>query len=87
MRELLHFAERVALGLVEEEEAGEGTVAAPAEGTLPERVDRFEAEQIRAVLREHRGNAAAAMASLGLPKKTFYDKLKRHGIQRAHFEG
>ena len=87
VRELLHFAERVALGLVEGEEAGEGTVAAPAEGTLPERVDRFEAEQIRAVLREHRGNAAAAMASLGLPKKTFYDKLKRHCIQRADFDG
>ncbi len=84
VRELLHFADRVALGLVEEADRG-GGAGEPEEGTLPERVDRFEAGQIRAALRAHQGNAAAAMAALGLPKKTFYDKLKRHGIQRAEF--
>ena len=50
-------------------------------------MDRFEAGQIRAALAAHGGNATAAMAALGLPKKTFYDKLKRHGIQRAAFDG
>ena len=28
----------------------------------------------------------ATIEALGLPRKTFYDKLKRHGIQRADFE-
>jgi two-component system C4-dicarboxylate transport response regulator DctD len=84
VRELVHFADRVALGLAEDEPSPAG--AAQGEGrSLPERVDLFEAEQIRAALRDCQGNATAAMSVLGLPKKTFYDKLKRHGIQRSDF--
>jgi len=84
VRELVHFADRVALGLAEEEPSLAGAVQGEGR-SLPERVDLFEAEQIRAALRECQGNATAAMSVLGLPKKTFYDKLKRHGIQRSDF--
>ncbi|MFD2442281.1 hypothetical protein ACFSS8_23310 [Paracoccus kondratievae] len=31
------------------------------------------------------GNATQAMARLRLPRKTFYDKLTRHGIRPADF--
>jgi two-component system, NtrC family, C4-dicarboxylate transport response regulator DctD len=87
VRELLHFADRTALGLAPEPVAAPGPVlAAAAGGTLPERVDAFEAELIRAALRAHQGDVRATLEALGVPRKTFYDKLKRHGIQRAEFE-
>ena len=49
-------------------------------------MDRYEAELIRAALGAHRGDVQATIEALGVPRKTFYDKLKRHGIQRADFE-
>ena len=86
VRELLHFADRVALGLEPEEEAAPPAVAAPADGSLPERVDRFEAELIRDALTAHGGDVRATIETLGVPRKTFYDKLKRHGIRRGDYE-
>ena len=29
---------------------------------------------------------AATLEALGIPRKTFYDKLQRHGINRADYE-
>ncbi len=86
VRELLHFADRVALGLEPEEEAAPPAVAAPADGSLPERVDRFEAGLIRDALTAHGGDVRATIETLGVPRKTFYDKLKRHGIRRGDYE-
>jgi two-component system C4-dicarboxylate transport response regulator DctD len=86
VRELLHFADRVALGLPAETDTAPAEVPVPGDGTLPERVDRYESELIRAALRTHRGDARATIEALGVPRKTFYDKLKRHGIRRADFE-
>ncbi|MER2509977.1 sigma-54 dependent transcriptional regulator [Amaricoccus sp.] len=96
VRELSHYADRVALGL--EPEPGAGTiVAAPVpiaapDGDTPldpaplaEQVDGFEAEVIRRTLRAHHGDVRLSTAALGLPRKTFYDKLKRHGIVRSDF--
>jgi two-component system C4-dicarboxylate transport response regulator DctD len=84
VRELLHFADRVALGLAPDAEPA--AAAAPVEGTLPERVDRYEAELIRSALQAHGGDVRATLEALGVPRKTFYDKLKRHGIRRGDFE-
>jgi two-component system C4-dicarboxylate transport response regulator DctD len=84
VRELLHFADRVALGL--EPGNGGSRPAAPAEGTLPQRVDQYEAELIRDALLAHSGDARATIEALGVPRKTFYDKLRRHGIRRGDFE-
>lgn len=85
VRELVHYAERFVLGL--EEEPAEGTEEAEASTlALPERVDRFEAEAIREALRRHAGDVRATLAELGIPRKTFYDKLQRHGIERRSFE-
>ncbi|WP_265501603.1 sigma-54-dependent transcriptional regulator [Paracoccus beibuensis] len=52
---------------------------------LPDLVAACEAGLIRDALREARGNATEAMTLLGLPRKTFYDKLSRHGIRPADF--
>ncbi|QRG08375.1 sigma-54-dependent Fis family transcriptional regulator [Xanthobacter dioxanivorans] len=84
VRELVHYAERVALGLVEPLPAL-AQDASLGEGTLPERVDRFEAAEIRAALEANQGDVQAAVAALGIPRKTFYDKLRRHGIDQAAY--
>jgi two-component system C4-dicarboxylate transport response regulator DctD len=70
----------VALGLSSAvaTEPGDG-VASPADG-LAERVERYEAMAIRETLAACDGDARTAMALLRTPRKTFYDKLRRHGI-------
>lgn len=77
VRELVHFSERVALGIEDMEDA-EPT---PTDGTgLSERVDAYEARLLGEALRRHKGAAAPAIAELKIPRKTFYDKLQRHGL-------
>jgi two-component system C4-dicarboxylate transport response regulator DctD len=53
--------------------------------TLPQRVEQFESEVIRATLAAARGDVKQTLARLGIPRKTFYDKLHRHGIERSDF--
>ncbi|KGM32155.1 sigma-54-dependent transcriptional regulator [Inquilinus limosus] len=77
VRELAHFADRAALGLAGMD-APAPTPAAAA--SLPERVERYEASLLREALAAHKGDVRAVIEALGLPRKTFYDKLTRHGI-------
>ena len=88
VRELPHFADRVALGLAPEDTPPRhaARVLDADGGTLPERVDRYEAELIRDALQRQRRRRAATIEALGVPRKTFYDKLKRHGIRRGDFD-
>jgi len=86
VRELAHFAERFVLGL---EDAGrvEGPAAAESDTAmpLPERLERYEAEIIRETLGRNDGDVRRTIEALGIPRKTFYDKLQRHGIVRSDF--
>ena len=82
VRELIHFAERVALGL---EDLGEVPLQTAPHLTLPERVDAFEADTIRLTLEANGGDVKSTIEALGIPRKTFYDKLQRHGITRRDF--
>ncbi len=52
---------------------------------LPGRVERFESEVIRATLALTQGDVGRTLAKLKIPRKTFYDKLQRHGIARSDF--
>ncbi|KKW67611.1 hypothetical protein AAV94_09635 [Lampropedia cohaerens] len=81
VRELAHFAEREVLGV------SNGAIAQEPAGdlSLPARVEQFEARQIRDALARHKGDVKATLQELGIPRKTFYDKLQRHGIQRSDF--
>ena len=74
VRELAHFADRCVLG-VQQMPAGQ-EAAGPAQdaASLPERVERYEAELIRQALAAHGGDIKGTLASLGLPRKTLYDK-------------
>ncbi|MBE7209966.1 MAG: sigma-54-dependent Fis family transcriptional regulator [Gluconacetobacter diazotrophicus] len=93
VRELRHFAERATLGLSELPDAapgappgdpsGNGSMDAP--GNLPALVDRFEADRIRQALQRCDGDVRATLGLLGIPRKTFYDKLARHNIDRGAY--
>ena len=88
VRELVHFADRVALGLGPTDATTNAAApAAEREVTvpLPEKVGRYEADVIREALREHGGDVRRAIDALGVPRKTFYDKLKRYGISASEF--
>ncbi|MFV0622598.1 sigma-54-dependent transcriptional regulator [Sphingomonas sp. ac-8] len=80
VRELAHFADRCLMGL-----DGSSDTEPSADGTLPERVAAFERRVICDVLTETRGEVARAIEQLGLPRKTFYYKVQRHGIDLARF--
>lgn len=86
VRELGHFAERVVLGL----EGGQAAASTPlprddVTATLGERMDRQEADIIRETLEKHQGDVAETIAALGIARKTFYDKLQRHNINRSDY--
>lgn len=49
--------------------------------TLAQRMDSFERLNLIEALKKHNGQATAAAGELGMPRKTFYDRLKRHSIQ------
>ncbi|MGB3878065.1 MAG: sigma-54 dependent transcriptional regulator [Shinella zoogloeoides] len=85
VRELSHFAERAVLGMVSPAATAAASSQATGAGSLPEQLDRLEAEIIRDALSAHGGNVQQTLVALGIPRKTFYDKLQRHGIVRREF--
>jgi two-component system C4-dicarboxylate transport response regulator DctD len=80
VRELRNAAERVALGL------GIGdTPDAPAGTTLSERMAAHEKALIAAALAAHSGSLKATYQALGLSRKALYEKMQRHGLDRATY--
>lgn len=76
-RALQNVAMRFALGFPDlRDDAGD----APQPG-LADRVRQYERTLIVEALRQHRGNASETARALDLPRKTFYDKLARHGLK------
>ncbi len=78
-RALMNAAMRFAMGLGEAAEAGEPGLA--------EQMATVERSILIAALQRCDGNATEAATSLKLPRKTFYDKLARHGIRAESFRG
>jgi two-component system, NtrC family, C4-dicarboxylate transport response regulator DctD len=89
VRELRNVAERFVLGLGRR--IGEPGALLTAEGARPrsltEQVDAIEALLIQASLREHRGSVQATSEALGLPRRTLYEKMRKHGLDRVVFRG
>ena len=75
--ELAHFAQRFVLGL---ESDAAITAGSDIGMTLAERLAAIEAALLREALAAEQGRMGAVAARLGLPRKTLYDKLARHGI-------
>ncbi|MDB5455348.1 MAG: sigma-54-dependent Fis family transcriptional regulator [Caulobacter sp.] len=77
VRELAHFAQRVALGMDDPGPAPSPDEPAPS---LPRRVAAYEVHLIEEALAGCHGDVRSALEILGIPRKTFYDKLERHGV-------
>ncbi|WP_064119046.1 sigma-54-dependent transcriptional regulator [Pseudomonas fluorescens] len=79
VRELANVAERQVLGLDE-----------PPSGidpgqSLAAQQEAFEAQCLRAALTRHKGDVKAVLEELQLPRRTFNEKLQRHGLSREMF--
>lgn len=84
VRELKNTAERYAQGLglqIGDEVIGD---AGPDPG-LTAQVEAFERRVIVAALKSAGGKVALAAEALRLPRKTLYDKLARHGLERREY--
>lgn len=78
-RALMSVAMRFALGLQEREEtAGSGP-------GLAEQMAQVERSLLQEALRKAEGRASLAAKTLKLPRKTFYDKLSKHGLRAEDF--
>lgn len=87
VRELRNLAERyVLLGVLAFEDSGV-TMPAAAAGhqTLGDMVDAFERSAIISALNANRGSIKDTMAQLRVARKTLYDKMKKHGLDKAEF--
>jgi two-component system C4-dicarboxylate transport response regulator DctD len=73
-RSVMSAAMRFVLGMPED-------VAEAADLGLTEQMARVERSLLIAALGRQNGNASEAARALKLPRKTFYDKLARHGIR------
>ena len=85
VRELRNLADRLVLGIgednVNEAATVDGTGAAADAASLPARVNAFERRLIEDALRQNQGIVTKTAEALHLPKKTLYDKLRRHRIE------
>lgn len=77
VRELRNAAERHVLGLDRDEDE-----AAPPPSRLADRVAAFERDAIAAALAAHGGRLRGVYESLGLSRKTLYEKMQKHGLDR-----
>lgn len=87
VRELRNLAERyVLLGTLAFEESGV-TMPVPdaSNQTLAEMVDAFERSALISALNANRGSLKDTMIQLGVARKTLYDKMKKHGLDKADF--
>ncbi len=82
VRELMRFAENFVLGLIDGDPHG---AAAEAPGDLKSRIDRFEAQLIEEALAAAGGDVTRTCAALNLPRKTFYYRVQRLGIDVTKF--
>lgn len=84
VRELAHFAQRFVLGLGSDAAPSAGVIVPPG-ATLADRMAAIEAGLLRDALGEANGRISEVVRQLGLPRKTLYDKLARHGIDPGRY--
>ena len=89
VRELRNAAERyVLLGDTcgyDIEQVVNGDTDRPAM-TLPEQLECFERSLIEQHLKANNGSIKATMGTLGLPRKTLYDKMKKYRLERDNYK-
>ncbi|KQM22549.1 Fis family transcriptional regulator [Sphingomonas sp. Leaf24] len=78
VRALRNFAVQTVLALARDDQDG-GSLS------LTERLARLEAAMIAEALQQAGGDVAATAEALGLPRRSLYDRLQRHGIDASSF--
>ena len=88
VRELRNLAERyVLLGPAALEEGGSTDgESINSRQTLSEMMDSFERSAITSALNACHGSIKDTMVQLGIARKTLYDKMKKHGLDKAQFK-
>jgi two-component system C4-dicarboxylate transport response regulator DctD len=88
VRELRNLAERYVLlgpaALAEGDSASGPNIA--SRQTLSEMMDGFERSAIVSALNACHGSIKDTMVQLGIARKTLYDKMKKHGLDKAEFK-
>jgi two-component system, NtrC family, C4-dicarboxylate transport response regulator DctD len=84
VRELRNVADRFVLGLLDD------SVSVLSgrrfqKVSLGDQINRFERVLIEGALAEHNGNATLACRSLGIPKRTLYDKMRKFSLSTEEF--
>ncbi len=54
--------------------------------SLPKQVDRFERHLIEQALATNNGSIKEVMHSLAVPRKTLYDKMRKHGLDKSNYK-
>ena len=80
-RSLMNAAMRFAMGLADPAAVCQDTIG------LVEQMAQVERSLLIAELERQGGNATNAARALKLPRKTFYDKLSRHGLRPEDYRG
>lgn len=75
VRELRNAAERFILGL-------DGETRTPGGTRLADKVSDFERSLIAAAITAHGGKLRAVYENLGISRKTLYEKMQKHGLDR-----
>lgn len=84
LHELRSYAHNYVLGLhLKKDARNPASIQSP--GSLKDRLAAFEKAMLEDAVRQSGGSAAKAARQLGLPRKTFYDKLAKHGITPRDF--
>ena len=88
VRELRNLAERYVLlgpaALAEGDSASGPSIA--SRQTLSEMMDGFERSAIGSALNACHGSIKDTMVQLGIARKTLYDKMRKHGLDKAQFK-
>ncbi len=88
VRELRNIAERyVLLGPAYNFEVGAAGKQPSVSGmTLPEQVEQFEKLVLEEELSRNSGSLKITQETLGLPRKTLYDKMKKYGLDKKDYK-
>jgi two-component system C4-dicarboxylate transport response regulator DctD len=79
VRELRNAADRFVLGLTS---GPDGAAEATGSRALADQMAEFERDAIAAALERHKGSLKPVYESLGISRKTLYEKMQRHGLDR-----
>jgi two-component system C4-dicarboxylate transport response regulator DctD len=84
VRELRNAADRFILGLRTENAA---EASNDRSGSLSDRVAEFEKSMIAGALAAHGGSLKPVYESLGISRKTLYEKMQKHGLDKRRLGG